>query len=260
MAAGDVKANLTKVRAFACNNFDGVDDYVDVPHDPRQLGANLTEGFTISCWLNLKRIGEGGFTGLIIDKSTSYPAVNGFSILSFANQMAFNINNGTSAVSANNSITYGLWIHCLVTISSSQLGNWYVGGSLSGTANQNIVQTIAAITTTNNMRIGQTVGGIRNADGSIKDVKMWNRVLTAAEIASEAAGGHTMTGLLHWFKLGGDYADYGSVGVSATNSGSIPAVVDDAVAAVVKAQRVASTDKWMIYKGMGGQVGTVNIE
>jgi hypothetical protein len=34
--------------AFNYNDFDGTDDYVEVPHNAAQLGANLSNGFTIS--------------------------------------------------------------------------------------------------------------------------------------------------------------------------------------------------------------------
>jgi hypothetical protein len=50
---------------------------------------------------------------------------------------------------------------------------------------------------------------------------MWNRVLTATEITEDYQGKNNTNGLIHHFKLGGDYTDYGSVGVTATNSGSI---------------------------------------
>jgi hypothetical protein len=136
-----------------------------------------------------------------------------------------------------------------------------MNGVISGTANQDLVQGVSTITTTTNARIGNRAGATDYTfDGGIKDFKMWNRVLSTTEIAKDYAGHTPATGLIHHFKLGGDYSDYGSCGVTATNSGSVPFVVDDNIAVAVKAQRVASTDTWMIYKGKEGQVGTVNIE
>lgn len=262
MAAGDVTAKLTKVRAFSSNVFDMVDDYVEVAHDARQLGANLSNGFTLSAWALPRSYGETN--GRILDKTSDTFSANGFAL--WAGSVGFPIavlrlNTGTQATSAATTMPYGVWTHVIVTVSSAQRANFYINGVLSGSANQNLVQALSTITTTNAMRIGNRAGATdRTWDGGLKDVKMWNRVLTAAEIAEEYAGTTPMSGLLHWFKLGGDYADYGSVGVTATNSGSVPFIEDDALAAAVKAQRVASTDKWMIYRGQGGQVGTVNIE
>ena len=48
MAEGDVVVVNTNSRAFNANVFDGVDDYVEIPHNAAQLGANLSNGFTIS--------------------------------------------------------------------------------------------------------------------------------------------------------------------------------------------------------------------
>jgi len=270
MVSGDVKANLTKVRAFNCNVFDGVDDYIDVAHDNRQLGASLLNGFTLSAWINMKSVGEGavGDYGQIVSKATNTTSLAGFRMnvmeattSATKYRVRTRLNSGAaSGTSADDSLTFGIWTHILLTISSAQISRWYINGVISGSPTD-LLQPISTITSTNALRIGNVAAATtRTVNGAVRDVKMWNRVLTAAEIAEDYAGTTPMSGLLHWFKLGGDYADYGLVGVTATNSGSVPSVVDDALAAVVKAQRVASTDKWMIYRGMGGQVGTVNIE
>jgi hypothetical protein len=260
MAAGDVKVSLTKNRGFSCNVFDGADDYVEVAHDKRQLGAALTNGFTISAWINPRSIGESA--GRIIDKSSADSASNGFRFFcSTTNRVGFSINQASGVVSSNNAVLYGTWYHVLVTVSANSLGNLFVDGALTGNANTDLVQALSTITTTNAMLIGnRSTATDRSFNGSIRDVKMWDRVLTTAERAEDYAGTTPKTGLIHWFKLGGDYADYGAVGVAATNSGSVPAVVDDSLAVVVKAQRVAATDSWMVYRGLGGQVGVVNIE
>ena len=90
---------------------------------------------------------------------------------------------------------------------------------------------------------------------------MWNRVLTTTEIANDYAGLPNTTGLIHHFKLGGDYTDYGSVGVTATNSGSVALTVEDQVAAAIKTQRTTTgaTGKFYIAKGKEGQVLTAAI-
>ena len=49
---------ITSISATRLNqtwlDFDGVDDFVDVPHNALQLGTNLSNGFTISAWINPK--------------------------------------------------------------------------------------------------------------------------------------------------------------------------------------------------------------
>lgn len=262
MAKGDVSVVNTQSRAFSCNEFDGVDDYVEIPHNDRQLGANLSNGFTISAWINPKSISAS--KGRILDKSTDTLATAGFQFkTSTTNRIVFGLNNGTNAGSGTNSLyPDGTWKHVLVTISSTQLVNFYINGILTGTADQNLVQPISAITTTNAIRIGNRATATDNPfNGSLRSVKMWNRVLTTTEIAQDYAGIHNANGCIHFFKLGGDYADYGEAGATATNSGSVYQVIEDNVAVAVKAQLadVASglSGAFMCYRGTGGEVNTI---
>lgn len=224
MAAGDVTAKRTNYSDYPCNVFDGVDDYVEIPHNAAQLGANLANGFTISAWINPRSAGEGAAAaaGFILSKEAV--GANGFTIYQRQDnsKLAFSINGGT-ALTSTAALTYRVWAHILITVSAAQLANFYKNAVLASTANVDLVQTIAAITSTSVMRIGnRSLSTDRTFDGSIRSVKMWNRVLTTAEIAADYAGHNAPTaGLIHYFKLGGDYKDYGSVGVDATNSGSV---------------------------------------
>jgi hypothetical protein len=262
MAAGDCDIRITKPRAFNSNVFDGVDDYIEIPHNAAQLGANLSNGFTISAWINPRSIGESA--GYILDKSSDANAANGFRFYLDGGGMAvrFTINNGTTKGSGAGTLTYGVFAHYLLTVTSAQLITFYKNGSLSGTANQDLIQAISTITTTNAMRIGNRATATdRTFDGSIRSVKMWNRVLTSTEIAQDYAGETVSSGLIHNFKLGGDYTDYGSVGVTATNSGSIVQTVEDTIAIAVKAQRVLTTSSGRIIMTghKSGQVITAGI-
>jgi hypothetical protein len=222
MAAGDITAKRTNYSDFPCNVFDGVDDYVEIPHAPQQLGANLSNGFTISAWVNARSIGES--KGQVFGNGTTGAGGNGFNIyMETTNRIKFNV-KGTEHASGNNVVLYGQWYHILYTLSSANLCNLYINGVLTGAANQDLSAGggIAGITTTNAPRIGNLTGATTlTFDGSIRSVKMWNRVLSTTEITEEYQGKNHIDGLIHHFKLGGDYADYGSVGVTATNSGSI---------------------------------------
>jgi len=242
MAAGDVTAKRSAYSDFPCNVFDGVDDYVEIPHNANQLGANLSNGFTISAWINPRSIGE--ITGKILDKSSANAGVNGFDFrLTTTNRIGFYINNGTIATCANNGITFGTWTHILITISPAQLANFYVNGVLSGTANQNLVQTISTITTTNAPRIGNRATATdRTFDGGIAKVKMWNKVLSSTEIAEDYAGKRTALGsLIIDEPLGGVYNQ-------GTNSGSLEVtnIPTKLYADVNKTNLAAVTDKLIV--------------
>ena len=203
MAAGDVAVSNTKVRAFDCNLFNGVDDYVEIPHNANQLGANLSNGFTISAWINSKSLGEGG-TGRIVDKSTSSTGGSGFGLsLVTIEKLRLRINGSTEIYSNASSIILGTWQHILVQIKSNSATSFYINGNLSGSADQAVNKPISDITTTNPIRIGQRSFDTGSTfDGSIRDVKMWNRVLTTAEITADYEGSPNTLGLIHHFKLG----------------------------------------------------------
>ncbi len=160
--------------------FDGVDDFVEIPHNANQLGVNLTEGFTISAWINPTSTGEGG-GGRILDKSSAVSGVDGFEYrLDDVSQVLIKINAGAERISAIGSINFNEWNHVLVTVSASALVTNYVNGVLSGTPGTS--GAIAAITTTNAMRIGNRSGSTNETfDGSIQKLRIYNRVLTAGE-------------------------------------------------------------------------------
>ncbi len=185
-----VGEGITSSTVTAYNNtflsFDGVDDYVQVTETnlTQFNGTGLANGFTISAWINPKSIGETN--GRILDKSTGTAGQEGFTLnLASNNRVQFGLNNGGFKASANNASNFGVWTHILVTINSSQILNIYSNGVLSGTANQDLVQAISTINTTNAPRIGNRAGATdRTFDGSIDEVRMFNRVLTTDEITA----------------------------------------------------------------------------
>jgi len=184
-------------------DFNGTTSYVEIPHNAAQLGANLGSGFTISAWINPRGLGEGG---RILDKSTGGTGNNGFLFFvdSATPRISAYINNGTGRNSGNGSLIFGVWQHVLITISSTQLCNFYVNNVLKGTANQDLVQGISTITTTNAMRIGnRSTATDKTFDGSIRSVKMWNKVLDATEIAQEYKGliNPAPANLIGWWDL-----------------------------------------------------------
>jgi hypothetical protein len=190
-------------------DFNGTTSYVEIPHNAAQLGANLGSGFTISAWINPRSAGEvgGGVgDGYIISKAAGSNGNLGFFAgyagTAGSTRIAFRLNSGTTSVSGVTS--FGTWQHILITISSAQLANFYVNGALSGTANQDLVQGISTITTTNAMRIGNRSGTTdRTFDGGIRSVKMWNKVFDATEIAQEYQGliNPAPANLIGWWDL-----------------------------------------------------------
>lgn len=260
MADGDVSVTDTNNRALGCNYFNGTSDYIDIPHNGAELGANLPNGFTLSAWIFPESLGEGNL-GRIMDKSTNTGGDGGFYWrLLTDTKLQFRLNAGTAADSGNIANLFKIWSHVLVTISATQRCTFYINGVQTGVANINLVQGISAITTTTKMRIGNVAGGTNYTfDGGIREVKMWNRVLTQTEITADYNNIVSTNGLLHHYKLAGDYTDYGSIGSTATNSGSTIAILEDNIAKAIKAQRTSADDKYMLFGKKGTSVGCVQI-
>ena len=263
MGAGAVEVNITTNHTLKGAIFDGVDDYVELPHNANQLGANLSNGFTISAWINPRSAGEGT-AGVILDKSNGHLGTGGFNFCVSPNtfkRVGFYLNDGTARVSATDSVLYGVWTHVLVTISSGQLANFYVNGVSSGTANQDLIQTISTITTTNAPRIGNRAANTdKTFDGGIGQVKMWNRVLNSTEIAQDYAGSPVTNGLILDVPLQSDYNDKSTTGLTGTNSGTHLAGMDDAISAAIEADRTTANDVYLMTGVKGGQVVSAVIE
>jgi len=261
MAAGDVIANVTTNNSRQGAVFDGVDDYIEIAHNDNQLGKNLSNGFTISAWINPTSSGGGtaGSSGYILDKSSAGAGADGFYLGSNLtdDKWQLTIDQGTT-VKSTNAMTIGVWTHILVTVSSAQLANMYLNGTITGTPNTDLIKTIADITTTGVMKIGNRFGSTdKPFDGVISDVQMWNRVLSADEIAQVYAGFPDIkTGRIVNYKLNGTYGD-------ATNSGTHFTIRDDAIAAAIAAQRVnpTSVSGHTLFTGLpGGQILSAIIE
>jgi hypothetical protein len=163
-------------------DFDGVDDYIEVPHHVNQL---LVNGMSISAWVKPDTIGESN--GYIIDKSTSTSAGGGFALLTAGtlNRVGFRVNSFASTrTSATNSVTPGdgLWHHVVVTAAADGTINFYVDGVLSGTPNQT-GGPLSGITTANPIRIGnRSTATDRTFDGGIANLRLYSRVISTAEI------------------------------------------------------------------------------
>ena len=163
--------------------FDGDSSFVEIEESNEITfnGTGLTNGYSISAWINPSSIGETN--GRILDKSSGTSAQNGFEFeMGATNTIRFRMNFGSFVNSANNAVPFNEWKQILVTVSSSQIANIYIDGVQSGTADIDLVQTISSITTTNNPRIGtRSTGTDRVFDGSIDEVLFYNKTLDSTE-------------------------------------------------------------------------------
>ncbi len=102
-------------------------------------------------------------------------------------------------------------------------------------------KTLSQVIWTSPIRIGNRCQATdRGWKGGIRDLRFYNKVLTATEIASLYAGLNIAETPVHWFKLKGDYKNYGSVGGTGTNSGSIFVGIEGTLNQVIKTKRATA--------------------
>jgi hypothetical protein len=165
--------------------FDGVDGVVDSgsPASLDDLGP-----LTFSAWIKPNSTGEGG-GGVIVSKANA-PGDLRFNFESTGtNALSFskNYDGGTDLkrTTSNNFITLGVWSHITVTWDGSATAanvHIYVNGvettyqtTTDGVGNKNSDATL-------NFYIGNLSGSFHTFDGTIDEVRIYNRALSDSEI------------------------------------------------------------------------------
>ena len=128
----------------------------------------------MSFWIYPKIWGEGG-VGSIIDNSQFAVYTTSFA----GGFIQYVSDGGTIAGTDPGYISLNTWQHIVITRpSDGDNSNIYVNGVIGGTANQNS-GTPAAST---NFYIGSNAGGTQDFNGTIDEIMIFNRTLTAAQI------------------------------------------------------------------------------
>jgi hypothetical protein len=159
--------------------FDGVDDIVRIA-DATQL--RLLKGGTMMAWSYLLEGGHATFPRLI-HKSDITAGTGGYEILfdrAVGNAVRFCI-GGACESYPDMQLKNGAWYHVAVTFDGKTM-KAYVNGSLVGEK----AQPGAAIDTPNiALIIGNSFNAQRQYQGTIDEVRMWSRVLSASEIKAQ---------------------------------------------------------------------------
>lgn len=164
--------------------FDGINDYVTVPDDP---SLNVTGDITISAWMYLARggTGEDGSEQAIVTKCSGTGATNNpFDFrtnISVVPRLAFcrADASGHEHIYSTEAVPILEWHHVLVRV-ENKVPDFYIDGALSGKTGH----TTFTITPTANPKpvlIDRRDDGLHLA-GSIDDVRIYNRALSAEEI------------------------------------------------------------------------------
>jgi len=157
--------------------FDGTNDYVTCGTDS---SLNLTTALTLDVWCYLNGFGGGDF-GRLIDRGNG----TGTGYLFFVDNTVTNGTNGIRYISdntggtANGVVDLNVWQNFTLTHTGSTV-NLYKNGVFFSTvpgSHSNITSGSRTLT------IGGNVAATRAFDGNISNAKIYNRVLTATEIA-----------------------------------------------------------------------------
>lgn len=176
IVSGAVLSNNRFGESYGAYNFDGVDDYINIGDS-----ARLSSGGTISVWIKPNSTGENLY-GRIIDKSTSANSSNGY-FLSFYDDknIGIGINGADPILRADNVIlNYNQWYHIVAVLASTKKEIWVNGVLVASNTSSILPPNIAG-----SVYIGNRADNTdRTFSGSISDLKIYNRVLSANEIKS----------------------------------------------------------------------------
>ena len=164
-------------------NFDGCDDEVSIPHDA-SFDFNTGDNMTLECWIywegSNSGLGASGSSQVLIQKS-SLPFNLVFGVMqSGANVNKLVYSNNSTLVYSNSSIALNTWTHVALTHASDGTYTFYVDGVPDGTGNN----PLGSFTTTEPLFIGSSGGGWSTFKGNMDEVRVWNDVRIATEIAN----------------------------------------------------------------------------
>lgn len=171
-------------------NFDAVDDRINFG----TLGDQVfTENgvITISAWIYPRSGGTAGI-GRIVNRGSSLVSHGPRFAMTTTSTLSFQIQATTQMVrnSSNNSVTFNIWQHVLVTwtgdVTLASDVHIYVNGIETSYKTTTNGSSPATDNSTRELVIGNNSDFTRDFDGWIEEVAIWNVILTASEIAQLA--------------------------------------------------------------------------
>jgi hypothetical protein len=161
--------------------FDGSNDYgVAAKYNPE---LNLTSGFTLSAWINPR---SNSTWQMIVNKPYSNGHVSPYFDWSMHRQAstgkiaAFLGCNGQQ-ITSNASTPLNTWTHVAVTYDGTSVRH-YINGVLDNTTS---VSCVVTNTNSRPIRVGANGANGELMNGSIDDLRIYSRALSAAEIKSD---------------------------------------------------------------------------
>jgi len=183
-------------------SFDGINDYVEIPDSP-ELRLNESKGLTIMLWFY--RTSYPQYDNVLVSKQV-YPGWVEYQLdlintgnLEFKTWDGYNnaVIGSTSVPDANK------WYHVAYVMNNTHW-DFYVNGTLknSGTTSYDLYIS------NSNLTIGQDIGAA-TFNGTIDEVKVYDRALSAEEIREDYEKGTSERNIIGGLYFGGNYwSDY----------------------------------------------------
>lgn len=146
--------------------------------------ASATQDMTLMCWVTLGAT-TGNYRNIITTENLTGANV---AFQTFTDGVTFDIGTGTSD-NLGSVLPLNTWLHLTYYVRPSSSTNRQIVGFINGKENIRVIDTstFAAVTgiTIGNWAFGQTVPYDLPVNGTIRDVRIWTRVLTPTEIQTE---------------------------------------------------------------------------
>jgi hypothetical protein len=158
--------------------FDGTNDYVNISRPPQIVTSG---SLTISLWTKWTTIGTTTSTiQTLVDNNHSSSPLQGFVIQDrpdLSKKLTFSVSPNGNGVTSSFQVGNGSWCHIAGTYENG-ISKLYINGSLDGSFNEPNMATVQP-----NVSLGRwEYGGGRQLSGSIANVQLYNRALSAAEV------------------------------------------------------------------------------
>ena len=181
--AGNATSGPTAGRFGGGMQFDGVNDYVSVPHQSYFTQAP----FTAEAWVKFNQLATGkNEHEFVLVKKHSVSPYSSWSIsmrnssTSTANKIRFAIYNSTSNyvyVDSNSAATTNVWYHIVVRLDENYNMRLFING-----VQQSETDNSGSLFNSNStLLIGSDLTSSRT-NGTVDEVQIWNRSLTADEV------------------------------------------------------------------------------
>lgn len=157
-------------------------DYLIVNH---HYSLDIYDELTAMAWINPKKLSEEWWRNIVYKGETHLPPPDSpcnYQFAAHTDRIAFDYHDGTDWDDTRSSsvLEIDTWQHIAVTVTT--LGNvtLYRNGFEVGTG----LRASPFVTNTEDLGIGAMAGGWRGFNGTIDEVRIYNRALSSSEIAA----------------------------------------------------------------------------